>query len=157
MSTKQRADDEPAEQQLSDYEKNYAVHADPNRERWSGGLYDVAPAEDAGGGVPQASSLAPTRCAIGAPDFTLTVNGVNFAADTLIVFDGVAIVTDFVSPTELDCDIHPGAFVDARVYPVTVQSGDGTVNPAVLDFLVTAPAERGQPQPAHAPKKNRKR
>jgi hypothetical protein len=131
----------------TDYEKHYAVHADPNRARWSGGLTGAAPdqpalPEDIGGGanLPKATGLNPPGCAIDDPDVLLVVHGLNFTSDTLIVFDDVAIVTEYESETKLNCELHPSAFTEARGYPVTVQRR-GYVAPVATMFTVTEPPE----------------
>ena len=95
------------------------------------------PPEEVGGGanLPKATGLDPNSCAIGDPDTTLEVTGMNFTEDTLIVFAGSPTVTEFISDTVLSCVLSPGAFTEARGYPVTVQRG-GYVNPVATMFTV---------------------
>ena len=130
------------EKEPTDYEKHYAAHADPNRNTLNS--FDPPPAERAtkpptevGGGanLPKATGLDPNSCAIGDPDTTLEVTGMNFTEDTLIVFAGSPTVTEFISDTVLSCALSPGAFTEARGYPVTVQRG-GYVNPVATMFTV---------------------
>jgi hypothetical protein len=89
---------------------------------------------------PKATGLNPTGVAIGDPPQTLHVNGMNFTSDTLIVFDEVHVVTQFVSVTELTAALDPSAFVEARGYPVTVALGPYTAQPATM-FTVTEAAQ----------------
>ena len=50
---------------------------------------------------PRATGMDPLSCAIGDPPLTLTVTGTDFTKATLIVFDQIPSVTEFVSETEL--------------------------------------------------------
>jgi hypothetical protein len=81
---------------------------------------------------PRATGMAPLECTIGDAPLLLQVFGTDFTADTLIVFDDVPSVTTFVSDTELNLDLNPGAFTEARGYPVTVKLGPFTAEPAMM-------------------------
>ena len=155
---------EPADKTVpepTDYEKNYAAHADPNKNTLN--AYDAPPAEggkppeEVGGGanLPKATGLDPNSCAIGDPDTTLEVTGLNFTEDTLIVFSGSPTVTEFISDTVLSCALNPSAFTEARGYPVTVQRGH-YVNPVATMFTVVEPAEDDEVPAAHKPKGRKK-
>jgi len=55
--------------------------------------------------VPTITSLTPSSKAANIPPFTLTVNGTNFSAKSVIVFNNVEKQTTFASSTQLTCQI----------------------------------------------------
>ena len=55
--------------------------------------------------TPSLVSLSPFELAPGQPDFTLTVTGSNFMSGSTVYFNGAAMVTTFVSPTQLTAAI----------------------------------------------------
>ncbi|MBZ5642600.1 MAG: choice-of-anchor D domain-containing protein [Acidobacteriia bacterium] len=74
--------------------------------------------------VPTIASLSPNGTIAGGAGFTLTVNGTNFVATSVVNFNGSARTTSFVSATQLTATI-PSADI------ATVGSGNVTVtNPA---------------------------
>jgi hypothetical protein len=81
---------------------------------------------------PRATGMDPTGCAIGDPVLTLTVFGTDFTPETLIVFDDVPSITDYVDSTELNTSLNPAAFTEAGGHPVTVQLGSFTAVPAMM-------------------------
>jgi hypothetical protein len=144
-----------AEYEPTDAELHHAMHADPNRPRWDSGVTappseQPTPPEEIGGGanLPKATGLNPPGCAIDDDDLLLVVHGLNFTSDTLIVFDDVAIVTEYESETKLNCSLHPSAFTEARGYPVTVNRR-GYVAPVATMFTVTEAAAAEGTQRKH--------
>ena len=57
--------------------------------------------------VPTLTSISPTSKVEHLPTFTLTATGTNFVTNSSIVFDGIPRSTNFVSSTELTCQIEP--------------------------------------------------
>jgi len=91
--------------------------------------------------VPVASSLAPNSTAAGSPGFTLTVNGSNFVAGSVVRWNGANRSTTFVSATQLTATIASGDVATQGTRTVTVFNptpGGGTSGN--LTFTVNAPA-----------------
>jgi hypothetical protein len=82
-------------------------------------------------------ALEPDRVLAGSPNFTLRAIGEAFTVASTILWDGVALATTFVSPTELTAPINMGP-IGADSIAVTVRNGDGAQS-APLTFLVTPP------------------
>jgi hypothetical protein len=59
------------------------------------------------------------------PTFTLTVNGLDFVPDARIVFNGIEKTTEYVSPTQLTCQIEPDDIAAA----VSVQNSGNSISP----------------------------
>ena len=81
--------------------------------------------------APTITSLNPSSRTAGAPAFTLTVNGANFAAGALVRWNGVALVTTYVSAAQLTAAV-PAALVAAP--------GNAAVTVMSSDVVLSAPA-----------------
>ncbi|MEE8608248.1 MAG: hypothetical protein V3S55_11640 [Nitrospiraceae bacterium] len=105
--------------------------------------------------LPDVSSLTPPSLLVGGADFTLTVNGSSFIADSAVQWNGTDRTTTFVSATELQAAI-PAADIavagTAQVAVVNPAPGGGTssaltvtiLNPVPgITFLSPASAEAG--------------
>lgn len=103
--------------------------------------------EEPGGGeaLIEVSAVSPVGCAIGDAPLTLHLIGKYFTDQTLVVFDSVAAVTTMISDTELTTELDPGAFVEARDYPVTAQLGGYTAPNPVVFTVTTGAAARREP------------
>ena len=80
-------------------------------------------------GVPSITSLSPTSATAGGAAFTLTVNGTNFVATSVVNFNGAAKVTTFKTSTQLTAAITAADILSAGVVNVTVTTpapGGGT-------------------------------
>jgi len=89
--------------------------------------------------VPAITSLSPTGVAAGSGGFTLTVNGTNFIASSVVNFNGSARVTAFVSATQLTAAIPVTDVASVGTPSVTVTNptpGGGTSN--AVNFSITA-------------------
>lgn len=58
--------------------------------------------------TPSVTSLSPSSAAAGGADFTLTVNGRHFDSNAVVVWNGTALTTSFVSNTQLAATIPSG-------------------------------------------------
>ena len=90
--------------------------------------------------VPTTTGIAPTIKTVGDGAFTLTVNGTNFIATSVVRFNGADRTTTYVSATQLTASIPAGDLTTAGTYNITVFNptpGGGTSNAQVL--TVTAP------------------
>ncbi|KAA9327185.1 T9SS type A sorting domain-containing protein [Hymenobacter busanensis] len=88
--------------------------------------------------VPTITSLAPATAVAGGAAFTLTVNGTNFLASSVVNFNNTALTTSFVSATQLTAAVPATAVATAGSYNVTVTNpapGGGTS--AASTFTVT--------------------
>ncbi len=105
--------------------------------------------------LPDVSSLTPPSLLVGGADFTLTVNGSSFIADSVVQWNGTDRTTTFVSATELQAAIPAADIAVAGTAQVTVVNpapGGGTssaltvtiLNPVPgITFLSPASAEAG--------------
>ncbi len=84
--------------------------------------------------------LAPADATAGGPAFTLTVNGTNFVATSVVNFNGAAKTTMFVNPMQLTAsitaaDIANGGLVNVTVRPDMFQRDHAVlVGTAVLEI-----------------------
>ncbi len=86
---------------------------------------------------PAITSLSPSSVSAGAPTFTLTVNGSGFASDAVVQWNGAAVITDFISATQLTATI-PAIFVAvAGTVTVRVRSRGDTSNGS--PFVISPP------------------
>ena len=102
--------------------------------------------------VPVLTALVQTSAAVGAPAFTLAVNGSNFVPASVVQWNGSALATTFGTSGSLSATVPAGDLVSAGSFSITVftpSPGGGTS--AALSFLVTTAATIGQLQPASAP------
>jgi hypothetical protein len=91
--------------------------------------------------VPTITSLSPTSASAGGAAFTLTVNGTNFVASSVVNFNGAAKTTTFVSATKVTASITVADIATAGTFNVTVTNpapGGGTS--ANSPFVVNNPA-----------------
>jgi hypothetical protein len=77
------------------------------------------------------SALSPTNTGVGAPSFTLTVNGGGFSANSMVFFNGVAQPTAFVSAAQITAMISASEVATSGTVPVYVRvsSGGGMYGP----------------------------
>jgi hypothetical protein len=93
-----------------------------------------------GNPVPTITSLSPTSATAGGAAFTLTVNGTNFIASSVVNFNGAAKTTTFVSATQITAAIAAADITTAGIKPVTVTNpapGGGTSSAS--NFTVNNP------------------
>lgn len=89
--------------------------------------------------VPTATSLSPASVTSGAAAFTLTVNGTNFIASSVIKWNGTSLTTSFVNGLQLTATVSAALVTTAGTVPVTVVTpapGGGTTN--TLTFTINA-------------------
>src|SRR5438094_1645396 len=85
-----------------------------------------------GNPVPTTSSINPSSCLAGSPQFSLTVNRTNFVATSSVRWNGTALTTTFVSSTQLTATVPAANVATAGTAQVTVVNpapGGGTSNP----------------------------
>ncbi|MDB5267684.1 MAG: hypothetical protein JWP58_724 [Hymenobacter sp.] len=119
----------------------------------STGTFTVLPDNPA----PTISSLSPSSVTAGAAAQTLTVNGTNFIASSVVNFNSTARPTTYVSATQLTIQLTAGDQATAGSYNVTVTNpapGGGTsaaatftVSPAALSNLVVSSGTVTAPTP----------
>lgn len=91
--------------------------------------------------APTLNALDPAEAAVGGPGFELTVRGTNFVHGSVVLWDGHARATTYVSGTELRAQITAADIAQPRVVQVAVSNpapGGGTS--ASRPFTVTAAA-----------------
>jgi hypothetical protein len=103
--------------------------------------YEGAPAPPEPVAEPTLDSLSPDTAIAGdAADITMSAIGTGFTANSIIVFNGYAEPTTFVSDTELTTGVKPSIFVVPAVCPVEIHTGSLVTAP--LDFTFTEPVAR---------------
>src|SRR5207253_382629 len=88
--------------------------------------------------VPTTTSLSPTSRFVGVGVFTLTVDGTNFVASSVIRLNGTPRTTTFVSSTRLTASIPATDTAAVGTRGITVFSptpGGGTSNPQTLTVV----------------------
>ena len=103
--------------------------------------------------VPTVTTLAPTGVTAGDPAFTLTVNGTNFNASSVVQFNGSPRTTTFVNNTQLTAAILATDVTAVGAFPITVVNplpAGGTSNPVNFNVatvpvpVITAPLVPGK-------------
>ncbi len=93
---------------------------------------------------PVISQLSPSNVGAGTGAFVLQVNGSNFATDSTVQLNGIAISTTFASKTSLSAQVPASDVQTARTYSVTVQRpGQSKSNPATLTITNPLPSVTG--------------
>ncbi len=83
--------------------------------------------------IPTITSVTPSTIPSGSPATTLTVQGTNFTAQSVVTIDGVARATNFQSTTSLTVSISPGDITTAGTKLIKVTDpNNGTSNKVVL-------------------------
>jgi len=85
--------------------------------------------------VPSISSISPSSVATGSGAFTLTVNGSNFTAGSVVNVNGIGRSTTFVSPTQMTAQLTSSDTANPTSFNVTAVNpgpGGGTSNTVVL-------------------------
>jgi 6-phosphogluconolactonase len=98
--------------------------------------------------TPTISSISPDSSAAGGAGFTLTVSGTNFVAASVVMFNGSAAVTTFVSATQLTAAIPAASIALHGNVAVTVTNpapGGGVSN--AIDFAITSAGGSSGPNP----------
>jgi hypothetical protein len=96
--------------------------------------------------TPTITTISPNSAAAGGAAFTLTINGTNFVAASMVNFGGTAPTTTFVNSTQLTAAIPATAIASAGTLAVTVTNpapGGGTSNS--LTFTTTIGASNFTP------------
>lgn len=88
------------------------------------------------GPAPALTSIAPSSATAGGPAFTLTVNGSNFVAGTIVRWNGAGRATTFVSSTQLTAAIPASDIAAAGSFNVSAANPDGAVS-GVIPFTVS--------------------
>ena len=94
--------------------------------------------------VPTTTSINPTSKTIGDAQFSLTVNGTNFVAASVVNFDGSARATTYVSPTQLTATILVTDLTAVGTFPITVTNpvpGGGTSNAQTFEVTEVIPTK----------------
>ena len=86
---------------------------------------------------PVITSLSPVSTVATGAAFTLTVNGTGFTASSAIQWNGSAITTTFINPTQLSAYIGTTMIASAASINVTASTGSQTSTAA--KFSITAP------------------
>jgi hypothetical protein len=86
--------------------------------------------------TPVIASLSPGSASAGGPAFSITVNGTNFIATSVVKLNGSARTTTFVSPTQLTAAINASDIANAGTSIITVDNGASGGSSAGSTFFV---------------------
>ncbi|MGB9242272.1 MAG: beta-propeller fold lactonase family protein [Candidatus Acidiferrales bacterium] len=89
--------------------------------------------------TPTVTTISPNSAVAGGATFTLTINGTNFVASSMVNFGGAAPATTFVNSTQLTAAIPASSILSTGTSAVTVTNpapGGGTSNP--MNFTITS-------------------
>jgi YVTN family beta-propeller protein len=89
--------------------------------------------------TPTITAISPNSAVVGGAAFTLTINGTNFVAASMVNFGGAAPTTTFVNSTQLTVAIPTAAIASTGTLAVTVTNpapGGGTSNS--MNFTITS-------------------
>jgi len=90
--------------------------------------------------APAICSLAPSSVVAGASDFTITVSGASFAANSTVRWNNSARTTTFVNANTVQAQIKAADVANPGVEPITVvNSGGGSTQPLNFSILPTPP------------------
>ena len=87
---------------------------------------------------PTLSSLSPGTAVAGLTALSVAVTGTNFAAGSVVNWNGSAVPTSFTSSTQLTASVPASVIANAGTYFVTVSSPGGSTSGAAV-FQLTAP------------------
>ncbi len=92
--------------------------------------------------LPAVTSVAPSSAAVGSGTLTLTVSGTDFVLSSVVLWNGVALPTTFVSDSTLTATVPASDFASAASVQVTVSSpspGGGISGAAAFDITSSNP------------------
>jgi hypothetical protein len=96
--------------------------------------------------TPVLTSISPSSIPQGSPTTTIALVGSGFVPQSHVTWDGTALVTTFVSDTELSASISPAQLADAATHDVAVTSpAPGGGSSASQQFFVTPVVENPVP------------
>jgi uncharacterized protein (TIGR03437 family) len=88
---------------------------------------------------PVITGLSPAAAAAGGPAFTLTVGGTGFSSGAAVQWNGSALSTTFVSPTQLTASVPAGLIANPGAASITVFAAGATPSSS-LAFTINAVA-----------------
>jgi trimeric autotransporter adhesin len=90
--------------------------------------------------APSISSLTPATALAGSTSLQLTVTGANFVPSSVVLVDGVSVLTTYVSATTLQASVTAAALATGRTANVTVHNPAPTVaDSAPASLPITTP------------------
>ena len=87
---------------------------------------------------PTITSISPTSCLAGSPQFTMTVIGTNYNNTSVVQWNGAGLVTTFVSGTQLTAIVPAANVAVAGTAQVTVKNSTGSASNPVT-FTINNP------------------
>jgi hypothetical protein len=90
---------------------------------------------------PVISALVPDTAEVGAPEFTLSIQGTGFSPISTVLWNGGQAPTVFVSDLTLSIQVDPGTASGPWTIPVVVQTSTAISDPADFSFTEPEPPE----------------
>ena len=86
---------------------------------------------------PTLTAISPAHVILGAPAWTMTLTGTNFASGAVAMWDTTALVTTFVSSTSLTAAVPNTLYNFAGTSQITVRNASGTSNALTATKIAT--------------------
>src|SRR5208282_5046746 len=87
--------------------------------------------------TPTITTISPNSTVAGGAAFTLTINGTNFVAGSMVNFGGSAPATTFVNSTQLTAAI-PAASIASTGTPAVTVTNPGSGTSKAMNFTITS-------------------
>jgi uncharacterized protein (TIGR03437 family) len=89
--------------------------------------------------VPGISSVTPSGAIAGSSSVVVTVSGNGFTSDSTVLFNGAALATSFLSPSQLTATVPADMIASAGAANISVRAGSVTSDPAGFAILSGPP------------------
>jgi hypothetical protein len=90
---------------------------------------------------PTITALVPNFASAGGPAFVLTVNGIHFLPGTTVRWDGTALATTIISPSQVTADVTAALLATLNTSAtISMVSGDGVPSSNTAQFRIDGPA-----------------
>ncbi len=94
--------------------------------------------------APSIAAIAPTYIYAGSTDTTITVNGADFSSNSAVLWNGVALVTTYVSDSQLTAVVPAADLRKVTTIKISVTTpGTGGGTSAKVAFPVLTPPDSG--------------
>ncbi|HUQ93551.1 MAG TPA: putative Ig domain-containing protein, partial [Bryobacteraceae bacterium] len=78
--------------------------------------------------TPEITQLMPSSAAVNSPSFQLTIQGRNFISTSQVQWNGAALLTSFVSATQLTAIVPPAFLTSPGAVSITVRNSDARIS-----------------------------
>ncbi len=86
------------------------------------------------------TGVSPTQLAVGSPSQSITINGIGFTANSLVLFNGQQTTPTSVAPTQLKANLPSSLLQSPGYISVVVQTAGETTSPEIIQVTSTSAA-----------------